>query len=195
MTGLAFDTLKYTKRLKDAGVAAPQAETQAEFLAEVMTENLASKEDLARLETRIDTRFKEQDTKMETRFKELETRMETRFKEQDTKMETRFKELEAKMETRFKEQGIEFKRDNRELELRMVIKLGAMTLAGFGLMVTANRLWPVSVQYVQVPHVAQEMHTPSQPVQRMPDVPPPRLPSSPPVQHTPPDIFPPLQKP
>ncbi|MBF0138035.1 MAG: hypothetical protein H7833_05700 [Magnetococcus sp. DMHC-1] len=35
MAGLAFDTLKYTKRLKDAGVAAPQAEIQAEFLAEM----------------------------------------------------------------------------------------------------------------------------------------------------------------
>ncbi|MEO5371336.1 MAG: CCDC90 family protein [Magnetococcus sp. DMHC-1] len=193
MTGLAFDTLKYTKRLKDAGVAAPQAEIQSEFLAEVLTENLASKEDLAKLDARmdirfkevdirfkeIDTRFKELDTKMDTRFKELDTKMETRFREQDTRMDTRFKEQDTRMDIRFKEidtrlkeMDAGFKRDNKELELRMVIKLGAMIMAGFGLMITANRLWPTTVQYVPAPHAVQDTRTPSPPVQQTPVTPP-----------------------
>ncbi len=43
---------------------------------------------------------------------------------------------------------VELKRDIKELELRMVIKMGVMILGGVGLVVTANRLWPVPVQYV-----------------------------------------------
>ncbi|MBF0145719.1 MAG: DUF1640 domain-containing protein [Magnetococcales bacterium] len=47
-------------------------------------------------------------------------------------------------------------RDLKELELRMVIKLGAMILAAVGMMVTANRLWPIPVQYVS-PGIAHEV--------------------------------------
>ena len=51
MVAIAFDTLKYSKRLKDAGVSDKQAEAEAEALAEVLKINikdLASKDDLTR---------------------------------------------------------------------------------------------------------------------------------------------------
>ncbi|MBF0154974.1 MAG: hypothetical protein HQL64_14630 [Magnetococcales bacterium] len=60
---------------------------------------------------------------------------------------------------------LELKHDLKELELRMTIKLGAMLLAAVGLVVTANRLWPIPVQYVPAPHVSQEMRLPSPPPQ------------------------------
>ena len=51
MSVIAFDTLKYAKRLKDSGVPDKQAEAEAEALAEVLEVNLkdlATKEDLRR---------------------------------------------------------------------------------------------------------------------------------------------------
>ena len=51
MSAIAFDTLKYSKRLKEAGVPDKQAEAEAEALAEVLEVNLkdlATKEDLRR---------------------------------------------------------------------------------------------------------------------------------------------------
>ncbi|MBF0439354.1 MAG: DUF1640 domain-containing protein [Magnetococcales bacterium] len=49
-------------------------------------------------------------------------------------------------------------RDLKELELRMVIKMGAMILAGVGLM----RMWPIQVQYVPPsPTHVQEMRLPA----------------------------------
>jgi len=51
MPTIAFDTLKYSKRLKEAGVPDKQAEAEAEALAEVLEVNLkdlATKEDLRR---------------------------------------------------------------------------------------------------------------------------------------------------
>ncbi|HIJ85885.1 MAG TPA: hypothetical protein HPQ00_17010, partial [Magnetococcales bacterium] len=65
------------------------------------------------------------------------------------------KELDAKMETRFKEVDSRLK----ETELRMVIKLGAMFLAAFGLL----RLWPIPVQYVPPTPATQEMRLPTHP--------------------------------
>ncbi len=51
MSVIAFDTLKYAKRLKDSGVPDKQAEAEAEALAEVLEVNLKdlpTKEDLRR---------------------------------------------------------------------------------------------------------------------------------------------------
>jgi len=44
-----FDTLSYARRLKDAGVD----EKQAEAVRDAMTQGVATKADIARLETRI----------------------------------------------------------------------------------------------------------------------------------------------
>ena len=49
-TTLAFDTLAYAKKLERAGVPAAQAEVQAEALAEIIEERLATKRDLKDLE-------------------------------------------------------------------------------------------------------------------------------------------------
>lgn len=52
-TAHAFDTLIYAKRLKKAGFTEKQAEAQAEALADVVNNNLATKQDLKKLETTL----------------------------------------------------------------------------------------------------------------------------------------------
>lgn len=49
----AFDTLAHAKRLKKAGFTTEQAEAQAEALADVFHDNLATKHDIKKLETRL----------------------------------------------------------------------------------------------------------------------------------------------
>jgi hypothetical protein len=57
MATITFDTLKFARRLKDAGVEESQAEAEAEALAEALSEalesQLATKSDITRLEGRI----------------------------------------------------------------------------------------------------------------------------------------------
>ena len=53
MTTTGFDTLAYTRRLKAAGVDEGQAEAHAEAVRDAITEGVATKADLANLETRI----------------------------------------------------------------------------------------------------------------------------------------------
>ncbi len=50
---LAMDTLAYAKRLKQAGFDQAQAEALAEGLRDATTATLATKQDLAELETRL----------------------------------------------------------------------------------------------------------------------------------------------
>jgi hypothetical protein len=48
-----FDTLAFVKKLKSAGVPEEQAEIQAEAIAEIIDEKLATKRDLHELEERL----------------------------------------------------------------------------------------------------------------------------------------------
>jgi hypothetical protein len=65
---ISFDTLAYTKKLKAAGVPERQAEAQAETLAEIVDERLATKKDLQEMEARFDTRINELSYKLTIRL-------------------------------------------------------------------------------------------------------------------------------
>jgi uncharacterized protein Yka (UPF0111/DUF47 family) len=53
MSALAFDTLKFAKRLKEAGFTEQQAEALAHAGAELIGQNLATKQDIADLKRDI----------------------------------------------------------------------------------------------------------------------------------------------
>jgi len=53
MSAIAFDILAYAKKLKEAGFTEQQAEIQAEAMAELVNEQLATKRDLRELEMRL----------------------------------------------------------------------------------------------------------------------------------------------
>ncbi len=106
MAAIAFDTLKFARKLKDAGVPENQAEAQAEIMAEafllnmdalVTTDYLDAR--LAELEARIDTRFAEHDARMDTRFVEHDARIDVRFTDLDARfarIDVRFAEMDGK---------------------------------------------------------------------------------------------------
>lgn len=54
---IAFDTLAYANKLKSAGVPEKQAEIQAEALAQVIDDTLATKQDLQAFEERLANRL------------------------------------------------------------------------------------------------------------------------------------------
>ncbi len=57
VTATGFDTLAYARRLKAAGVDEAQAEAHAEAVRDAVTEGVATKADLASLETRVTVRL------------------------------------------------------------------------------------------------------------------------------------------
>jgi len=157
MTSMAFDTLRYNRRLLEAGVPEPQAEVQAELMAEAFgfyADNLLTKDHFTEvLNARFsefgalqDLRFAEQDAKFDKRLAAIDQRfieqdakfdkrfaaIDQRFLEQDTKFDKRFLEQDAKSDKRFAEQDakweLRFAQMNRTLFLHTWM-LGILVVA------------------------------------------------------------------
>ena len=124
---VAIDTLKATQRLKSAGFSENQTKSLVATFAGGITENLATKDDIAlvrkemevlgkdigTLDTKIDTSIaavqkdiKALDTKMDTSIAALDTKTDTSFAALDTKIDTSIaavqkdiKALDTKMDT------------------------------------------------------------------------------------------------
>lgn len=65
---ITFDTLKYAKRLKDAGFTESQAEALASAGAELLGENLATKQDLEALRADLQRDMKELEHRLVARI-------------------------------------------------------------------------------------------------------------------------------
>ncbi len=90
MATLAFDSLRYARRLRDAGVPEPQADAQAELMAEAFgfyADNILTKDHFTEV---LNARFGEFGAQMDARFTERDAKFDNRFAEQDAKFEGRF---------------------------------------------------------------------------------------------------------
>ena len=122
---ITFDTLAYAKKLKSAGFTEDQAEIQAEALAEVVDERLATKEDTSALQGNI----KESEISLRRDMKEMETSLKRDMKESETSLKRDIKELETSL-----------KRDMKELEMRLTIRLGTMMAISIAIVATLVKL-------------------------------------------------------
>ena len=114
MTTMAFDSLRYARRLREAGVPEPQADVQAELMAEAFgfyADNLLTKDHFNDV---LNARFAEQeahlDAKLDARFAAQDARFaeqDARFGSQDVRfmeLDGRFIEFGARIESRFARQ-------------------------------------------------------------------------------------------
>jgi len=83
MTDMHFDTQKMVERLEETGVPPAQARVHTALLVEAIhaseakiIEHCASKEDLARMEARIDARFDRLEGSTDARFDKVDARFE-----------------------------------------------------------------------------------------------------------------------
>jgi hypothetical protein len=81
VSAIAFDTLKFVRRLVAAGVPEQQAEAQAELMAEAFVYNMDSLVTRDYLDARLDARFAAQDARIDARFSEQHARIDARFAE------------------------------------------------------------------------------------------------------------------
>ena len=123
MTTLAFDSLRYARRLREAGVPEPQADVQAELMAEAFgfyADNILTKDHFEGvLDAKLDSRFAEHGARFEKRFSDIDrqfSEIDRRFSEQDAKFEKCFAEQNAKLDKRFAEQDAKFEGRFSKLE-------------------------------------------------------------------------------
>ena len=76
---IAFDTHAYFKKLTDVGVPEPQAEVQAQTMAELIEDRLATKKDLFEVEASLRRELKKLEIEQARNIKELELRLTLRL--------------------------------------------------------------------------------------------------------------------
>jgi hypothetical protein len=111
-----FDTLKFVRRLEEAGVSSHQAEVQAEVLTEAFNVNLDSlvtKEHLAarfaEFGGTVDKQFAGHKSYMDKRFADQTAYIDKQFADQNTYIDKRFAEQQVYMATRFADLDSKFK--------------------------------------------------------------------------------------
>ncbi len=150
MAAIAFDTLKYAKRLKDAGVPDKQAEAEVEALAEALEVNLKdlpTKDDLTRETGLLRRDLKELETSLKRDMKELESSLKRDIKELEGSQKRDLKELETSLkhdltesESRLKHENGLMRLEMRDIERRMTIKLGGLMVVAVGAVATLVKL-------------------------------------------------------
>ena len=90
MAAIAFDTLKFARRLKEVGVPEAQAEVQAELMAEAFVFNMDALVTRDYLDQCLDARFAEHEARMLAK-------MDARFAAQDARFEARFQAIEVRL--------------------------------------------------------------------------------------------------
>ncbi len=71
----SFDTLGYARKLEKAGVPATQAELQAQALAQVFGESVASRSDLFGIEQRLDTAIDTVESRLDAKIGAVKTEL------------------------------------------------------------------------------------------------------------------------
>ncbi len=101
MSKLIFDTYEFIKRLTAAGMPLEQAEILSDQQAQLIDERLATKNDLARLEVKIDEKFASLNKDMDARFGSINKDMDARFGSMNKDMDARFGSMNKDMDARF----------------------------------------------------------------------------------------------
>lgn len=105
MSSASFDTLRYSRGLRDVGVPEQQADRQAELMADAFStfaDELVTRDYFNEV---LDARLTQHGAELEQRIVE---KMTLRFAEQDAKFEALFAKQDAKFEARFAGQGAKF---------------------------------------------------------------------------------------
>ena len=132
MNAIAFDTLKFAKRLKEAGFTEQQAEALADAEAEFIEQNLATKRDIADVKRDI----KELEVTLRNEIKQLDVALRNEIKQLDVTLRGEIKQLDVKIE----QIRSDLARDLKDLEYRMTIKLGTMMVVAVAAMATLVKL-------------------------------------------------------
>jgi Skp family chaperone for outer membrane proteins len=98
---LPFDTLDYARKLEAAGVPSAQAELQARALNDAIATSVASRDDLTRLEGRLDGKIESHESRLDGKFESLESRFDGKFENLEGRLDGKLESLESRLNAKF----------------------------------------------------------------------------------------------
>ncbi len=132
MKAIAFDTLEFVKRLRAANFSEAQAEAMVEAIAAVVTEQLATKGDIAELRLEI-----------EAVKRELKGDIDAVKRELKAEIDAVRRDLGAEIGTIRRDLGTEIdavRREIKDTEYRLTIRLGGMLAAAVAVVAALVKL-------------------------------------------------------
>lgn len=140
MTAVPFDTLRFARRLEDAGLATSVAAGTSEALAEALTGvELATRSDVATARADLGRDIERTRTELKTDIERTRTELETEIKGVRAELKT---EIEG-VRTDIERTRTELKTDIELLRRDVTIRLGSMMIVGVGVLLAAIRYLPV----------------------------------------------------
>ena len=136
----AFDTLSYSRFLREQGVSQEHAEAHAEAARQFIMAELVTKQDL--LAVRQDLQSVRQDlhdtfdSKLGNLSRHLETKVENLSQRFDTKVENLSQHFDTKLESLSRH----FDTKLENFSLRVTVRLGVLLAAGIGAVATLVKL-------------------------------------------------------
>ena len=113
-----LNTLRYARALKNAGVGAQQAEAMADALDSEMTEQIASKADIERLEERLGNQI----ATLATETKADVQRLETQIGHLDEKLTGRIDGLDKRID------GLDKRIDGLKVTIGLIVAIATLVL-------------------------------------------------------------------
>jgi hypothetical protein len=143
MNAVPFDTLKLARGLEAAGLAGPVAAGTASALAEALGgADLATKTDLAMMESKVMGAIAALDAKVTGSIGALDTKVTGSIGALDTKVTGSIGALDTKFDNKFVSLEARFDAKLELLRRDMTIKLGGMIFVATGVLLAAMRLMP-----------------------------------------------------
>ena len=147
MKAIAFDTLEFAKRLREAEFTEKQAEALATAVAEIIESRLATKEDIALLQRDIEQLRTELKRDIEELRLSTQRDIEGLRREIEglrVELKRDIEELRTELKRDIEELRAEVKRDMKEMELRLkhdlTLRLGLMMTAAVAIVAALVKL-------------------------------------------------------
>ena len=102
-----FDTLKFSRKLEKAGFSHEQATGAAEAFSEVVSDGVATKADINKLENKIDG----VEEKLENKIDGVEEKLENKIDDVEARLESKIDGVEARLESKI--EGVETRLESK----------------------------------------------------------------------------------
>jgi hypothetical protein len=139
MTAVAFDTLKFARRLREtAGVSPEHAEGFADAISDALSvAELATKSDLRELEVSLKSDMRDLEVSLKSDMRDLEGSLKSDMRELEVSLKSDMRDLEGSL-----------KSDMRDLEARMTLQIERQTIRLGGMMIIAVGIILTAIRYL-----------------------------------------------
>jgi len=133
-----IDTLMYTRKLEEAGLTRDQAELMVRTQFNMISDNVATKNDLMNLKSDLIEKIALVDERLNSKIDGVEERLNSKSEGVEERLNSKIDGVEERLNSKIN--GVEQRLNSKieSSEQRLVIRLGSIVATGVGLLMAMN---------------------------------------------------------